>query len=111
MFVVTALFMLIGIGMTLAINEANSAPAAPKSIADAIVLPFKDFFATNGVQKAITILLFMLLYKLGDSMATALSTPFYLDLGFTKTEIGVIAKKRCTLAVDNRRSLGRSMDD
>jgi PAT family beta-lactamase induction signal transducer AmpG len=34
----------------------------------------------------------MFLYKLGDSMATALSTPFYLDLGFTKTEIGLVAK-------------------
>jgi len=32
------------------------------------------------------------LYKLGDNMATALSTPFYLDLGFSKTEIGLVAK-------------------
>ena len=37
-------------------------------------------------------LLFIFLYKLGDSMATALATPFYLDMGFTKTDIGVIAK-------------------
>ena len=35
---------------------------------------------------------FIFLYKLGDSMATALATPFYLDMGFTKTDIGVIAK-------------------
>jgi len=35
---------------------------------------------------------FMVLYKLGDNMATALSTPFYLDLGFSKTEIGLVAK-------------------
>ena len=34
----------------------------------------------------------MFFYKLGDSMATALSTPFYLDLGFTRTQIGLIAK-------------------
>jgi MFS transporter, PAT family, beta-lactamase induction signal transducer AmpG len=32
------------------------------------------------------------LYKLGDNMATALATPFYLDLGFSKTEIGLVAK-------------------
>jgi len=38
------------------------------------------------------VLLFIFLYKLGDSMATALATPFYLDMGFTKTDIGVIAK-------------------
>jgi len=35
---------------------------------------------------------FIFLYKLGDSLATALSTPFYLDLGYSKTDIGVIAK-------------------
>jgi PAT family beta-lactamase induction signal transducer AmpG len=38
------------------------------------------------------ILLFIFLYKIGDSMATALATPFYLDLGFSMTEIGLIAK-------------------
>jgi len=37
-------------------------------------------------------LTFMVAYKLGDNMATALSTPFYLDLGFTKTQIGLVAK-------------------
>jgi PAT family beta-lactamase induction signal transducer AmpG len=35
---------------------------------------------------------FMFLYKIGDNMATALSMPFYLDVGFSKTEIGLIAK-------------------
>ena len=35
----------------------------------------------------------MLLYKLGDSMATALATPFYLDMGYSKTEIGIVAKQ------------------
>lgn len=37
-------------------------------------------------------LAFIFLYKLGDSMATSLATSFYLDLGFTKTQIGVVAK-------------------
>jgi PAT family beta-lactamase induction signal transducer AmpG len=35
----------------------------------------------------------MVAYKLGDNMATALATPFYLDLGFTLTEIGLVAKQ------------------
>ena len=35
---------------------------------------------------------FMFLYKIGDNMATALSTPFYLDMGFSKTQIGLVAK-------------------
>jgi len=38
------------------------------------------------------VLAFVFLYKLGDTMATTLSTSFFLDLGFNKTEIGVIAK-------------------
>ena len=44
----------------------------------------------NGKKNILII--FMLLYKLGDSMATALATPFYIDLGFTLTEIGTVAK-------------------
>ncbi len=43
-------------------------------------------------SEALLILAFIFFYKLGDSMATALATPFYLDLGFTKTQIGVVAK-------------------
>ena len=38
------------------------------------------------------ILVFLMLYKLGDQMATALATPFYLDMGFSKTEIGSVVK-------------------
>ena len=34
----------------------------------------------------------MLTYKLGDSMATSLATPFYIDLGFSLTDIGLVAK-------------------
>jgi PAT family beta-lactamase induction signal transducer AmpG len=37
-------------------------------------------------------LAFLVLYKLGDNLATALATPFYLDLGFTLTQIGIVAK-------------------
>jgi PAT family beta-lactamase induction signal transducer AmpG len=38
------------------------------------------------------VLAFILLYKLGDNMAVALATPFYIDMGYTLTEIGTIAK-------------------
>ena len=37
-------------------------------------------------------LAFIFLYKLGDSLCTALATPFYLAMGFTKTDVGLIAK-------------------
>ena len=46
----------------------------------------------RGWQSLLLALTFMVAYKLGDNMATALATPFYLDLGFSKTEIGLVAK-------------------
>ena len=45
------------------------------------------------------VLLFLVLYKLGDNMATALSTPFYLDVGFSLSQIGSIAKVASLVAV------------
>jgi MFS transporter, PAT family, beta-lactamase induction signal transducer AmpG len=53
------------------------------------VAPFLEFFKRDG---SIATLAFLLLYKLGDNMASAITTPFYLDLGFTKTEIGTVVK-------------------
>jgi PAT family beta-lactamase induction signal transducer AmpG len=91
-FPITASAMLAGIIMTLSIREIPKAPDQPRTIRDAVVEPFKEFFQRQGVKQACLILAFMLLYKLGDSMATALATPFYLDMGFSNTEIGLVAK-------------------
>ncbi len=89
---IVALFMLVGIGLTLSIREAVAQPVAPRSLRSAIVEPFREFIVRRGLKYAVLVLAFMFFYKLGDSMATALSTPFYLDLGFSLTEIGLIAK-------------------
>jgi len=91
-FFVMAGFMLIGVGMTLMIQEAADTELPPRTLQDAVVAPFKEFIGRKGWRSAVEILGFMFLYKLGDSMATALSSPFYLDLGFSMTEIGLIAK-------------------
>jgi len=91
-FVITALFMIPGLVTTLLVSEPALAHPAPRTLADAIVLPFREFISRHGVREALLILAFIFLYKLGDSMATALATPFYLDIGFTKSEIGLIAK-------------------
>ena len=91
-FVVTALFMLPGLAMTLLVREPAAAAAAPKTLRDAVVLPFREFIERSGWKDALLILSFIFLYKLGDSMATALATPFYLEMGFTKTDIGLVAK-------------------
>lgn len=91
-FVIVALFMLVGIGMTLVIKEPDTAARLPSSLKETVTQPFIDFIKRFGWKPAITALCFMFLYKLGDNMATALSTPFYIDLGFELTEIGVVAK-------------------
>ena len=91
-FLVTGLFMLPGIIMTLLIKEPLLRYGTPKTLKEAVIEPFKEFKNRKGIKGAFLILLFIFLYKIGDSMATALATPFYLDLGFSMTEIGVIAK-------------------
>ena len=61
----------------------------PKTLAEAVYLPFRDYFARDGAWLALG---FILLYKLGDTMASSITTPFYLELGYTKTEIGAVVK-------------------
>ena len=91
-FIITSLFVLPGIAMTLLISEPKLVNGVPKTLKAAVIEPFQEFINRNGLKSAGLILAFIFFYKLGDSMATALATPFYLDLGFTKTEIGLIAK-------------------
>lgn len=91
-FFITALFMLPGLVMTLLVSEPRLKNGAPKTLRAAVVEPFNEFIGRNGMASALTILAFIFFYKLGDSMATALATPFYLDMGFSKTEIGLVAK-------------------
>jgi PAT family beta-lactamase induction signal transducer AmpG len=90
-FIITALFMLPGIAMTLLVSEPHRA-APPKTLREAVVEPFREFINRQGTRSALLILAFLFFYKLGDSMCTALATPFYLDMGFSKTDIGLIAK-------------------
>jgi len=91
-FFITALFMLPGIFMTILVKEPLLKLGTPRTLRAAVVEPFYEFINRNGLKTALLILAFIFLYKLGDSMATALATPFYLDMGFSKTEIGLIAK-------------------
>ena len=91
-FLITAMFMLPGIAMTLFISEPALKQGAPRTLGAAVVDPFNEFIGRHGMASALTVLAFIFFYKLGDSMATALATPFYLDMGFSKTEIGLVAK-------------------
>ncbi len=90
-FLITALFMLPGILLALVVAEPTVAHT-PRTLREAVVEPFREFIARAGVKQALLILAFILFYKLGDSLATALATPFYLDLGYAKSDIGLVAK-------------------
>ena len=92
-FWITAAFMLVGVALTLSITEPKRPPLVRETTLRASVWsPFAEYLGRRGWRAVIVSLAFMVLYKLGDNMATALSTPFYLDLGFTKTQIGLVAK-------------------
>ncbi len=90
-FLITALFMLPGLMLTLWVREPQLA-RVPRTLREAVVEPFHEFVTRQGWRSALLILSFIFFYKLGDSMATALATPFYMEMGFSKTEIGIIAK-------------------
>lgn len=91
-FWLTSAFILPGLVCTLLIKEPEVYGEPPKNLQQAVVLPFQEFIGRAGWQQALLILSFIFLYKLGDSMATALATKFYIDLGFSMTQIGLIAK-------------------
>ena len=91
-FAITGLFMLPGMLTTLLIAEPKIYGQPPRTLREAVVEPFREFIHRSGWSHALLILAFIFLYKLGDSMATALATPFYMDLGFSRTQIGLVAK-------------------
>ena len=90
-FWVVGAFMLPGFVCTLLAPEPQVYGAPPKNMQEAIVMPFREFIARDGWRQALIIVAFVLLYKIGDSMATALATKFYLDIGFSTTQIGLAA--------------------
>jgi PAT family beta-lactamase induction signal transducer AmpG len=88
-YLLMAACMLPGIVTTVCAREPEQPRGAPRTIREAVVEPLVEYFQRDA---AIWILAFILLYKIGDSMASAMTTPFYLDIGFTKTQIGAVVK-------------------
>jgi PAT family beta-lactamase induction signal transducer AmpG len=84
-----AVFMLLGVATTLFAPEPRPAEGVPTTLREAVVQPFVEYFRRRD---ALLILAFVLLYKIGDTMASHMTTPFYLELGFSKTEIGAVVK-------------------
>lgn len=62
------------------------------ALQQAVVDPFSEFFQRFGSGLAVAVLLFMGLFKISDQMIGVMALPFYLDCGFSKTEIGTVSK-------------------
>lgn len=88
-FMVLAAFVLLGVAGTFIAPEPTSAIPAPRTLKEAVFSPFIDYLGRPG---AIEILLFILLYKLGDHLASSLLTPFYIKVGFSLMQISVYYK-------------------
>lgn len=84
--------MSVGILATLFGEEPKMEFAPPKTLRETVWLPLQEFFSRKGFLWAFGILSFILLYKVGDTMAGAMATPLYKELGFTNEEIGYVAK-------------------
>jgi PAT family beta-lactamase induction signal transducer AmpG len=88
-YLIMAAGLLPGIFTTLLAPEPEIPAGTPRTLKEAVLNPLVDYFSRTG---ALWILAFILLYKIGDTMASAMTTPFYLDIGFSKTEIGTVVK-------------------
>ncbi len=102
-YLIMSILMLPALVATLLTPEPKVAEGSPKSLKEAVIHPLMDYFQRN---KAIWILAFILLYKIGDTMASAMTMPFYLEIGFSKTEIGTVVKIFGTWAVIGGAVLG-----
>ncbi|MFZ3230928.1 MAG: AmpG family muropeptide MFS transporter [Pseudobdellovibrio sp.] len=88
-YLVMAAVMLIGAFTTWLAPEPKLDVPLPQSLRESIVNPLKEFFQRPN---AWIILAFVLLYKIGESMASDMLNPFFLKIGFTKTEIAGVSK-------------------
>ncbi len=91
--VITVLCLTEPIRQRQALIEQVETPAVGRIryLANAFVQPFIEFFTRNG-QFALVVLLFIAVFRLSDIAMGIMANPFYLDMGYSKTEIANVAK-------------------
>ena len=87
---ILALLMFVGIIASTFAPEPVLTNPPPTSLRSAIIDPFVDYFQRKKLLPGLMILVFIVLYKLGDAIANNMSTPFLLQTGFSQTDIGAI---------------------
>lgn len=87
--IVATIMLFIGITITLICKEPIVLNKTTYSLHDAVIQPFINYFSRPSAWQ---ILFLLITYKAGEIMASQMTIPFYLELGFSKTEIGVVVK-------------------
>ncbi|HSG66512.1 MAG TPA: AmpG family muropeptide MFS transporter [Gammaproteobacteria bacterium] len=88
-----AAVMLSMVIMTVLAPEPETEHGRPRTLREAFVGPFLEFFTRHGRPSgALLVLVFIVIYKLGDNLASHMTIPFYLETGFSNTEIGAVVK-------------------
>jgi PAT family beta-lactamase induction signal transducer AmpG len=88
--------MLTGLITVLLCPDPQTKAKPPQTLRQAVVEPLMEYFKRAG---AISILLFLVIYKLDTNLTVAMTTPFMMSLGFTKTDIGAVVKGFGTFAL------------
>ena len=96
-YMVMAIAMGLPIAATLTAREPDVRLVAPRgwraAMRESVIDPFADFFRRYGWHIAVVTLLFILLFKIPEQATIGgVMSPFYRDMGFSKTEIGSITK-------------------
>lgn len=85
-YLLMSLLMLVGLVSSFFAPEPILGDRPPASLYDAVRLPFIEFFQRNGSVQAVLVLVFIVIYKLGDSLLKNVATPFLLAKGLNFTE-------------------------
>ena len=89
-YVVMAGLMAVGILTTLTAPEPKRPPVmAGAPFRAALVEPFRDFMTRRNW---VLVLVFITLFQYGEGLLGIMANPFYLDIGFTKTDIALVTK-------------------
>ena len=88
--------LLVGVLACVICEESSENIKPPRSLGEAVVAPLFDFLRRRG---ALEVLLFIILYKIGDVLAAILNTRFMLDIGFSRSEIGAVGKTVGLIAI------------
>jgi MFS transporter, PAT family, beta-lactamase induction signal transducer AmpG len=89
-YILMASLMLLSVIPSIFAPEPPPRDDTPQTLLAAVWLPFQEFFTRSGVVQGFLILVFIILYKLGDALINNMVTPFLLQTGFSQSAIGAV---------------------